>query len=138
MLLKDKKTELDYGVFYTSCSTTFEEDIFFMFEGKWLQIKGKDLVVDLSEEQDRSLCAITFMPTSNEFWWFGHNIYKDYYVVHNMSQRTMGWVPTVDRIKESIKVGARPVNDFPSYDWVMMLIKLAVGAVMGVAYWAII
>lgn len=109
-----------------------------MFGGNWLQIKAKDLVVDLSTEQDGSLCAVTFMPSANNYWWFGHNIYKDYYVVHDMYERSMGFVPTLDYIKDEIKDGARPVRPFPSYDWVMMLIKLGVAGVMAVGYWLLI
>ena len=52
MLLKGVDAKLDSGIFFTECSTTFDHDIYFMFGGNWLQIKGKDLVVDFSEAQD--------------------------------------------------------------------------------------
>ena len=78
------------------------------------------------------------MPTANNYWWFGHNIYKDYYVIHNMTQRSLGFVPTRDNIKDPILDGGIPVRNFPSYDWVMMLIKLLIGATMAVGYWALI
>ena len=140
MLLKgiNGKTKLDSGIFFTECGVMFEHDVYFMFGGNWLQIKAKDLVVDLSEAQDGTLCALTFMPTANNYWWFGHNIYKDYYVVHNMSNRSLGFVPTKDRVKAEIMVGEMPTRKFPSYDWVMMLIKLLTGGAMGVGWWAII
>ena len=138
LLLSGYDYEYDNGVFYTPCSTEFEKDLYFMFGGNWLQIKAQDLVVDLSPAQDGSLCAVTFQPSANNYWWFGHNIYKDYYVVHNMSQRSLGFVPTLDGIKGEIMDGARPVTPFPSYDWVMMLIKIAVAGVVSVGYWLVI
>ena len=138
MLLQDIDTELEDGIFYTSCSSQFEEDIYFMFGGNWLQIKAKDMITDLSEAQDNSLCAVTFMPSENDYWWFGLNLYKDYYVIHNATKRTLGFVPTLDNIKDEIMDGARPLDSFPSYDWVLMLIKMGVGAVLSVTYWLLI
>ena len=78
------------------------------------------------------------MPSANDYWWFGHNLYKDYYVIHNMSQKTLGFVPTLDRLKDEIMDGAKPVKAFPSYNWVMMLVKLGVGAVWSVGIWLMI
>ena len=138
LLLEDIDAEIDDGMVYTSCSNEFSKDIFFMFAGNWLQIRAQDLIVDISEAQDGTLCAVTFIPTTNDYWWFGHNIYKDYYVIHNMSKRTLGFVPTLDNLKGEIMDGAKPVSSFPSYNWIMMLVKLGVGAVWAVGIWVLI
>lgn len=39
----------DNGVFYTSCSTVMK-DVFFMVQNHWIQIKGSDLLLDISEK----------------------------------------------------------------------------------------
>lgn len=135
---KESDVELDHGVFYTSCYTTFDTDLYLMFGSKWLQIKGSDLVVDVSAAQDGSLCAITFMPSKNDHWWLGLNLYKDYYVIHNASSRLLEFAPTLDRIKDEILVGSRPTMEFPDYDWRMMLVKMGVGAMFALGYWATI
>ena len=39
----------DNGVFYTSCSTVMK-DVFIMVQNHWIQIKGSDLLLDISEK----------------------------------------------------------------------------------------
>ena len=111
-----------------------------MVEYNWIQIKGADLLVDLSEAQDGSLCMVNFLPSIEDFWVFGNPIYKDYYVYHNPERAVMGWVPTIDRLKEPLKSGQRPTetlefddSDF-SYIWIRlgMFVILMGGVVLTV------
>ena len=138
MLLKGKKHVLEDGIFYVPCNTVFEQDVYFMFARYWIQISARDLIVDVSTNQDNSLCAVTFIPSINDYWWFGLNIYKDYYVIHNMSQKTLGFVPTEDNIKEEIQIGKKPTRKLPSYNVGMMFLKLFVGGTFAVGYWLMI
>ena len=50
----------------------------------------------------------------------------------------MEFAVTLDRIKDEIMIGSKPTQEFPSYDWRMMLIKMGVGAAFALGYWATI
>lgn len=96
------------GVFYSSCAQEMP-DLWFMIEGDhWVQIRGQDMLTDISRLNDRTLCMINFLPSVDDFWVFGNTIYKDYYVYHNPEERLMGWAPTTKRLKEPLKKGIRP------------------------------
>lgn len=82
------------GIFYTDCATEMQ-DVWFMVDSHWIQIRGQDLLTDISEAEDNSLCIINFIPSIDDFWVFGNTIYKDYYVYHNPERGVLGWVPTV-------------------------------------------
>ena len=40
------------------------------------------MVIDISPNQDMSLCIINFLPSVDDYWVLGNSIYKDYYVTH--------------------------------------------------------
>jgi len=54
-----------------------------MIDNYWYEMKGSDLVNDMSENQDGSLCAAGFIPNMDEVWVLGHAFYKDYYITHD-------------------------------------------------------
>lgn len=83
----------DNGVYYANCGTEMK-DLWFMIEEHWIQIRGQDLLNDLSDARDNTLCMVNFMPSVDDFWVLGNTIYKDYYVYHNPEEGVMGWVPT--------------------------------------------
>lgn len=89
------------GVFYANCGSEMK-DLFMMFEEHWIQIKGSDMLTDISKKQDNTLCIVNFLPSVDDFWVLGNTIYKDYYVYHNPEQGMMKWVPTVQRFKEPL------------------------------------
>ena len=69
---------------------------------------------------------VNFLPSVDDFWVFGNPIYKDYYVYHNPERAVMGWVPTIDRLKQPLLSGTRPTeslefdeSDF-SYIWIRL------------------
>ena len=128
-LLKDVEAEQYYednGVFYASCGTPMK-DLFFMLEEHWVQIKGSDLLMDISEKQDNTLCIVNFLPSVDEFWVFGNPIYKDYYVYHNPDSAMTKWVPTAQRFKDPLEKGAPPTAEIQfGYDWNLVYLKLAI------------
>ena len=71
----------DNGVYYAECSVR-PNDVFMMFDNRWVQISGDDMVIDISPNQDMSLCIINFLPSVDDYWVLGNSIYKDYYVTH--------------------------------------------------------
>ena len=98
------------GVFFSNCGVELP-DVWIMAGGYWIQIRGRDLLTDISEPQDNTLCLVNFLPSVDNFWVFGNTIYKDYYVYHNPDRGVMGWVPTIERFKTAL-VGA-PVPTTP-------------------------
>jgi len=69
-------------------------DLWFMIEEYWIEIRAEHLLTDISENQDNTLCVVNFLPSMDNFWVFGNTIYRDYYVYHNPEAGVMGWVPT--------------------------------------------
>ena len=108
-LLDGVDAHVHNGVFYSDCVDQIA-DLFFMVEEHWIQIAGRDILTDISEAQDNSICMVNFIPSVDDFWVLGNTIYKDYYVYHNPEAGIMGWVPTVARLKEPLKKAARPTK----------------------------
>ena len=127
-LLQDVNAEAFYelnGVFYINCGTPLK-DLFFMFEEHWIQIKGDDLLMDISDKQDNTLCIVNFLPSVDEFWVLGNPIYKDYYVYHNPDSAMTKWVPTVQRFKDPLVKAAPPTAEIQfGYNWNMVYLKFA-------------
>lgn len=119
----------DNGVFYASCGTPMK-DLFIMLEEHWVQIKGSDLLQDISKKQDNTLCIVNFLPSVDEYWVLGNPIYKDYYVYHNPDSAMTKWVPTAQRFKDPLEKAAPPVAMIEfGYDWNLVYFKLAIAIV---------
>ena len=52
---------------------------------------------------------VNFIPSVDNFWVFGNTIYKDYYVYHNPEKGVMGWAPTNQSFKASLKKSGLPI-----------------------------
>lgn len=104
----------DNGVFYTDCSTVMH-DLWFMFEEHWIQIRGEDLLTDISYYQDNSLCIFNFLPSVDDFWVLGNTVYKDYYVYHSPDELVMKWTPTSSMRKTPLKLAAIPTASLEFY-----------------------
>jgi len=116
------------GVFYANCA--FEmKDLWIMLDKNWIQIRGQDLLTDISPAQDNTLCIINFVPSVDDFWVFGNTIYKDFYVYHNPETGVLGWVPTAQRFKSPLIKAAIPDASLePSYDLQQAYLKLGIMA----------
>jgi len=104
-LLRDIEHVEKNGVFYVDCNVRRPRDTFILVQGRWIQISGDDMVIDISNVQDMSLCIINFLPSVDDFWVFGNNLYKDYYVTHKPDEAIIGFTPTEKQRKEPLRSG---------------------------------
>ena len=130
-LLRDVSYVEDNGLFYVDCSQSFF-DVYFMMSDRWVQISGDDMILDISENQDMSLCILNFLPSVDDFWVFGNSIYKDYYVTHKPESAVLGFTPTEKQRKQPLYKGNEPVANLAiGYNWWMMLAKFVASACIG-------
>ena len=54
------------GIYYTACAER-PGDIYFMFESRWVHVRGQDMVTDISPNQDMSECIINFLQSNLMF-----------------------------------------------------------------------
>ena len=111
-----------------------------MLDGYWFEMKGSSLVVDMSKDLDRTLCAVGIIPNMDNIWILGHAFYEDYYITHNaqlmqiiIAQDELG---TKSAPEESTEEPNRQITD--DYNWRMMLVKLFTCGAFCIGYWAAI
>ena len=109
-----------------------------MFEKRWVQISGADMILDISDNQDGTMCIVNFLPSVDNFWVLGNHIYKDYYVTHKPDSATVGFTPTENQRKAPLYQGARPNRKLhKGYDGWALLGKILASAAVGVGTWAL-
>ena len=129
----------DQGVMFVECSE-YIPDVEFLLDGVWYLMKGSDLLNDMSESQDGSLCAVGFIPSMDNVWVLGHAFYKDYYITHHAQAMYM----SVASDEAGTKKAPEVATEMPSsritddYDWFMFLAKFLAGGACSVGYWALI
>ena len=102
-----------------------------MFQGHWIQIRGKDMVTDISENKDNTLCIINFIPSIDNFWVLGNTIFKDFYVHHNPVKGALGFVPTNQRFKSALVPDIVPTKSIEfGYDSAFMYLKLTIALIL--------
>lgn len=57
--MSDREFELKDGYVVSKCYEDFPE-IHFLFGDHWVSVYSDEYVVDISEKQDRSICALLF------------------------------------------------------------------------------
>jgi len=120
------------GVFYANCGETLP-DLYIMLEEHWIEIRGSDLLTDISEFGDNTLCIVNFLPSVDNFWVLGNQIYKDYYVYHNPDKGVTGWVPNTQRFKKPLQKAIPPTQTMEyEYDMEFVYLKFVIAA----ASWA--
>lgn len=85
--------QVEGGMFVVDCNKSMP-DVSFLLQNYWVKINGSDLLIDISERGDRSLCVCTFVPTQEEIWVLGQGLYKDYYMIHDPDNREITFAPT--------------------------------------------
>ena len=137
--LKGVKRDEEQGIMFIDCNEDIP-DVKILIENVWYEMKGSDLVNDMSENQDGSLCAVGFMPNMDNVWILGHAFYKDYYITHH----AQGMYMTVASDELGTKSAPEVATEIPTsritddYDWFMFLAKFLAGGAMSVGYWALI
>ena len=135
MLKKIRYVNEKNGVYYVECNVR-PDDIYFMFNERWIQISGDDMVMDISPEQDMSLCIINFLPSVDEYWVLGNSIYKDYYVTHMPDTHKMQFTPTEKLVKEPLYADVLPTQHLKEfYDGWMLFAKFMSSVVLGLTTW---
>ena len=87
-------TAYDYtdGIVTSQCFSNFP-DLWFLFSNKWIRVASKDYVVDVSANQDNSICQLLIIPSATPLHILGMPLFIDYYTVHDMDEGTIGFVP---------------------------------------------
>ena len=125
------------GVYYSQCAGR-PDDVFFMFDNRWVQIRGEDMVIDISPKQDMSLCMVNFLPSVDDYWVIGNSIYKEYYVTHNPDQNIIAFTPNERLIKEPLYLDSQPTKKLVEvYDGWMLLAKFLSSLAIGIAIWCL-
>lgn len=111
------------GMFIVECTLVLPS-IHFLLGDYWVTVSSSDMLIDISPNNDRSLCVCTFLPSQDEIWVLGQSLYKDYYMTHNPDKRQITFTPTEKRIKAPLKAGVQPRLKFTkAYNWTFFLIK---------------
>ena len=137
VLLRDKEYYEKNGLFYVDCSMEFK-DIYIMFQERWMQLSGKDMILDISKTQDMSLCVVNIIPNVDDFWVLGNSLYKDYYITHRPVNALLEVAPTEKSRKPPLYKGIIPNKPLQkNYDWWMFLAKFLSSAAVGVGIWVL-
>ena len=137
VLLRDKEYYEKNGLFYVDCSMEFK-DIYIMFQERWMQLSGKDMILDISKTQDMSLCVVNIIPNVDDFWVLGNSLYKDYYITHRPVNALLEVAPTEKSRKPPLYKGIIPNKPLQkNYDWWMFMAKFLSSAAVGVGIWVL-
>ena len=71
-------------------------------------MEPKDYVVDISDNQDRSLCVLLLSESTSPFFIMGLPIYMDYYTFHMMDNNRIGFAPHNNSHKLRTAGASRP------------------------------
>lgn len=93
----------DYRV-VTKCSEDFPS-IFFMFDGKWLEVSAHDY---LFQQPDGETCTLLILPVDSPMNILGMPIFIDYYSVHDPETGKISWAPHPGSEKLNVQEGAVP------------------------------
>lgn len=127
--MADDEYEIAAGYVVTKCYEDFPT-LFFLFDGKWIQVEPKEYVYDISDNQDGSLCVLLISEADWPFLVMGMPVYMDYYTVHDATNGRLGFVPSVNSSKSPLESGVQPERIFESsdpappeeYSWISILI----------------
>ena len=111
--MSDREFELKDGYVVSKCYEDFPE-IHFLFGDHWVSVYSDEYVVDISEKQDRSICALLFGQGDQPFLVMGLPTYMDYYTVHDETNNQIGFVPHKDSTKTPLEKGEQPSRAFAS------------------------
>ena len=96
------------------------------------------MVLDISENQDMSLCIVNFLPSVDDYWVFGNAIYKDYYVTHKPESAILGFCPTEKQRKPPLYKALKPQRELSiGYNWWFMLAKFCSSCAIGASTWLV-
>lgn len=84
---KLSKYEIIGGFLAFECEKRYDMlNIWFMMEGYWTQMHFLDYVFDASLNGDGSVCALTVVANSQDFFLMGSSFMRGYYTIHDDRQ----------------------------------------------------
>ena len=93
--------EVASGYVVTKCYEDFPT-IQFLLGSKWVTIDADEYVVDISDNQDRSICVLLLSQGDADFFVMGLPLFMDYYTVHDDTNGQIGFVPHSTSTKSPI------------------------------------
>ena len=96
------------GVVFAQCLNKVPS-IYFLFSGLWLELRGDDFLVDVSPDQDRSLCQLMLFQNILDMNVFGTPIFKGYYAIHDPKNDKIGFAPLSKSPKLPLRIGEVPL-----------------------------
>lgn len=106
------QTEFYQGFVITECATTYQP-VYLMFNELWIQLDPSDYVKDVSENGDKSVCMLLFMPFEQDIFLLGSPIFMDYYATHKDLLGTIDLQPHAQSYKLTLEDGPLPMNEMP-------------------------
>lgn len=76
-----------------------------MFNELWIEVSGKDYMMDVSPNRDRTLCQLAFYKNPLAFNVFGTPLFMDYYTTHDPVNNKISFVPTKNSTKTRLQIG---------------------------------
>ena len=89
----DDEYVVNGGYVYTRCYRNFPK-LYFLFDNLWIEVRPEEYVLDTSDAQDRSQCALLIASTDGPMNIFGMPVFHGYYTIHDMENGRLGYVPT--------------------------------------------
>lgn len=143
--IKNKNYVIKNGIVYSQCLDPNKlPSVFFMFNELWIQVLGRDYMIDISPAKDRSLCQLMFYKNPLAFNVFGTPIFTGYYTTHDPVNNKISFVPTPNSPKTMLQIGTLPANffDAPLSEtttiWVYVITAVVVVALACLYYFVII
>ena len=97
------------GYVFTRCYDNFP-NLYFMFDGHWIEIRPEEYVWDTSRAQDRSQCVLLMSSIEGPMNILGMPLFHGYYTIHDMEEGRLGYVPHHNSQKGPLEPGLRPIK----------------------------
>ena len=107
--------EVADGYVISKCYDDFPM-LYFLFNTNWVAVDPADYVIDISEQQDKSICVLLLSQSDAAFFVMGLPVYMDYYTVHDDTKGLIGFAPRAGSTKEKLRSGLRPDRYLVSSD----------------------
>ena len=111
-----QKYQVNDGIFIFDCTERSSvPDMYFMFESvdnkyMWLSMSADDFIFDASASQDDTVCGISIIANTENFFILGNSFMKGYYSIFDMTDSALGFIPHYTSTKESIFEGKPPTR----------------------------
>lgn len=113
--MADDEYEINDGYVLTRCYEDFPT-LYFMFDNQWITIEPHEYLVDISDNEDKSICVLLMSQGSTDLFVFGLPLFMDYYTIHDDAMGAIGFTPHLTSEKGPLTSGKQPTRVFKSDD----------------------